>query len=321
MIKIAKEFKNELNMIPELPGIYRMIDSRGIIIYIGKSKCLRKRVKSYFSVAHKWEKIKKMVSLIDSIEYLVTDTHLEARLLECELIKTHQPVFNSQMKNDKNYVYLKIEDYNIYNPLSLIGRREDDTFGPFRRKFALNTLIDLLKNVYPIQLINNSYEFEYHLFPIKMDVTMFNDNRRILMDLFTNDHNIDSFLRILDDKMKEAASLYKYETASIYRNIMTDFKYIKYGINGYKDLFSKNILLKIPLLEGFKLFYVVKGNIIIKKTYATLSQKEMKLFIKEGHKLKNKVTINADEKAGIDFRDILYSEIMSLPDDMVVILN
>jgi excinuclease ABC subunit C len=301
-----------------------MIDSRGTIIYIGKSKCLRKRVKSYFYAAPKWEKIKKMVSLIDSIEYTVTDTHLEARLLECELIKTHKPVFNSQMKNDRNYVFLKIEDYNIYNPLSLVEQREDNTYGPFRRKYALNTLVDLLKNIYPISISNDTYEFEYHLFPIKMDADLFYENRSILINLLSNDHNMALFIRCLDDKMKEAASLYKYETASLYRDIMMDFQYLKNGINGYKDLFSKNILLKIPFQNGIKLFYLSKGNILLKESYTVLIMKEMKLFINKGNKLYSKVASNidnTDEKASIDFRDILYSEVMSLSEDMVVILN
>ncbi|MDF2944087.1 MAG: Excinuclease subunit domain protein [Herbinix sp.] len=328
MIKITNNYKDELNTIPELPGIYRMIDSRGTIIYIGKSKCLKKRVKSYFCATPKWEKVKKMVSLIDCIEYIVTDTHLEARLLECELIKTHKPVFNSQMKNDRNYVYLKIEEYNIYNSLTLVEHREDNTYGPFRRKYALNTLFDQLKNIYPVRLYNNIYDFEYHIFPTKMDAAIFHENQSTLINLLSSEHNIELFISCLGDKMIEAASLYKYEMASLYRDIMMGFQYLKNGINGYKDLFSRNILLKIPIQEGFKLFYVSKGNILLKQTYASLTKKEIKLFVNKGNKLSDKenklidkVTNNKDEKAGIDFRDILYSEIMSLSDDLVIYLN
>jgi excinuclease ABC subunit C len=321
MIKIADNYKDELNTIPALPGIYRMIDSRGSIIYIGKSKCLKKRVKSYFYAASKWEKVKKMVSFIDTIEYTITDTHLEARLLECELIKHHKPVFNSQMKNDRNYVFLKIEDYNIYNPLSFAEQREDYTYGPFRRKYALNTLIDLLKNIYPITFSNDTYEFEYHLFPVKMDANLFNQNRCILMDLFSNDLSMELFIRCIDDKMKEAASLYKFETASQYRDIMMGFQYLKNAMNGYKDLFSQTILLKIPYGDGIKLFYVSKGNILLKETIRAVTKKELQNFISKGNKLaRNDIPIT-DEKAAIDYRDILYSEVISLSDDMVVILS
>ena len=109
--------KEKLKQIPKLPGIYKMLDSRGNIIYIGKSKCLQNRVKSYFVASPKWEKVNRMVTMIKDIEYVVTDTHLEARLLECTLIKEHKPRFNAQMKNDQRYFFIKVENYNRYNPL------------------------------------------------------------------------------------------------------------------------------------------------------------------------------------------------------------
>lgn len=147
---ISKHLENILNSIPELPGIYQMIDSKGNIIYIGKSKCLKKRVKSYFVDTPKWEKVTKMVSLIHDIHYVVTDTHLEARLLECKLIKQVSPFFNSQMKNDKRYVYLSLESNLKRGPLSIVHERGLDTYGPFRSSHTLSDTIESLKNIYPI---------------------------------------------------------------------------------------------------------------------------------------------------------------------------
>ena len=81
-------------MLPMEPGIYKMIDAKGNVIYIGKSKMLNKRVKTYFANNPNWDKINRMVRLIDDIDFIVTDTHLEARILECSLIKELKPIFN-----------------------------------------------------------------------------------------------------------------------------------------------------------------------------------------------------------------------------------
>jgi len=181
LINISDHLKYVLNNIPELPGIYKMLDSKGNIIYIGKSKCLKKRVKSYFINSPKWEKVTKLVSFIHDIDYIITDTHLEARLLECELIKLNQPVFNSQMKNDKRYVYLKVENYNSYSPLSVVRERENNTFGPFRSQSTLRNIIDSLRNIYPITKIKHTYTFDYHILPIIMDQNLFHENKKNLL--------------------------------------------------------------------------------------------------------------------------------------------
>src|SRR5690554_855055 len=116
---MSPAIKEKLDQIPPLPGIYKMLDSRGNIIYVGKSMCLRKRVSSYFTGNHRWKKVEKLVFFTADIDYIVTDTHLEARLLECEMIKKLKPVFNSQMKNDNGYVYLKVESDSRYKVLSV----------------------------------------------------------------------------------------------------------------------------------------------------------------------------------------------------------
>lgn len=147
-----------LKQLPEQPGIYQMLDASNHIIYIGKSKCLKKRVQSYFTNSPKWEKVTRMVSYIHNINYIVTDTHLEARLLECELIKRYKPYFNAQMKNDQRYVYLKLAPFNRYNPFTILAEREDNCFGPFRSKYSLNEFLQKLKNIYPLRKAEDHYD-------------------------------------------------------------------------------------------------------------------------------------------------------------------
>ncbi|TAH59770.1 MAG: hypothetical protein EWM50_07465 [Gottschalkiaceae bacterium] len=318
-----KDLKKKLRNIPELPGIYKMLDSHGNIIYVGKSKCLKRRVRSYFTKDHKWEKINKLVALIHDIDFTVTDTHLEARLLECELIKTIKPFFNSQMKNDRNYVYLQVKEYNKFNALAVENERMENSFGPFRNRYKLILMIDLLNNLYPISFDGSNFNFEHNIFPLIMDRDTFDDNKRILLSLFTDDFNLALFISQLEEKMKEAANNYKYELASLYRDMINCLEYVRYGINGYKELFSKRLVLKIQITDGIKLFYVNKGKILLTKKYKRLSQlnKYIDIFIEKGNAIRYKNPIEQDDKVAIDYRDILYSEINGFTEDMIISID
>lgn len=323
MKEMSAELRNKINSIPALPGIYKMMDSHGNIIYVGKSKCLKNRVKSYFTGTHKWEKVERMVALIRDIDFIVTDTHLEARLLECELIKNIKPIFNSQMKNDRRYGYLQVKDYNPFNPLAVVGERADNAYGPFRSRNLLNELIGFLKNLYPIAFDDNHYTFEYHIFPVIMDRDTYSANQKTLIDLFSDDEKMAQLISQLEDKMKEAAATYKYEAASLYRNMINGLKYVRQGINGYKSLFTKRLVLKLPTDEGIKLFYVNEGQILLTKKYKRLSQLDNYLdsFIKKGNEIKRNASLSVHDKAVIDYRDILYSEISSLTKDRILSIN
>lgn len=320
MISISNELKNKINIIPKKPGIYKMLDSKGNIIYIGKSKLLNKRVKSYFVNNPKWGKVKRMVNLVHDIDYIVTDTHLEARLLECSLIKTIKPIFNSQMKHDKGYVFLKLKNYNQFNSLSVVDEREENTYGPFRRKFYLNEIISSLKNIYPIKNINGSYFFEYHLFPVTMEKDVFNENRECLKEIFTNIVKTKVFTDELAIKMKNEALCNNFEMASIFKNLIDNINYVNSNIHKYNNLMNSDLIVTIPLDEGYKMFYISNANIIKKEKYTNVSQSAIDLFYDVAKNYHNyNVPING--KSLIDFRDIIYSEIISLPEDLVIKIN
>lgn len=313
--------KNKIKSFPELPGIYKMVDSGNNIIYIGKSKCLRKRVQSYFVNSPKWEKVTKMISLINDVEYIVTDTHLEARLLECELIKRLQPRFNAQMKNDQRYIYLKVNSYNRYNALSVVAEREVDCFGPLRRKYAMAEFTKKLMNIYPILKLEEGYQFNYNLFPIKLNKEDFEQNRAVLLELFHNSDQLTIFIDYLQQKLEEAASQYRYEIASYYRDLIIDFTSIKHGLDGYKNLSLNDILLKLPTQIGYKLFYVSDGRIRNCKTVHDLSGNTIKDFLVHSQSSDScLIPVAKTDKSYIDFRDILYSEISVLQEDMIEIL-
>ncbi len=310
-----------LLQIPKQPGIYKMLDANGNIIYVGKSKCLRNRVQSYFVKNPKWEKVSRMVSMIKDIDYIVTDTHLEARLLECTLIKDIRPRFNAQMKNDGRYFYIRVENYNKHNALSITDERTDNCFGPFRSRYTISDFLGRLKNLYPIRKSNGRYEVEYHMFPLTMEQDTFNENREVLLELLNEEENIVLLTEALQKKLEEAAAACRFEMASVYRDMIICFGMLRNGLNGYKALASRDILIKLPVGDGCKMFYVSGGNVINTSYMKTITEKEKKVFIKESKAIYKDKLPSENEKAGIDFRDVLYSEISDLPMEAVEFLS
>ncbi|NLK43234.1 MAG: GIY-YIG nuclease family protein [Tissierellia bacterium] len=317
MNNIPENLIKKVNNIPALPGIYKMLDSHGEVIYIGKSISLKNRVRSYFTKNHNWKKVEKMVSFIHDIEYIITDTHLEARLLECELIKEMKPIFNAQFKNDEKYIYLKVEDYNIYNPLAIVNNREENSFGPFRRRSFVIGLIDSLKNLYPIVKNGENYSFQYNLMPISMDKEAFEANKDALLSILSSQEEMALFINGLEKNMHEAACQLKFASAGYYRDLIYGFKYLNKRINEYKSLLAKDILLKIPLSQGYKLFFISNGQILLKSTFTSLIQGDIENFIDMGRSLKASPIDDFNEKSSLDFSDIIYSEIKALPKEMV----
>lgn len=318
---LSTELKQKLNDIPQLPGIYKMLDSQGSIIYVGKSKCLQKRVRSYFTNSQKSSKIEKLVSLIHDIDYIVTDTHLEAQLLECQLIKEIKPMFNSQMKNHGSYVYLKIEEYNKYKALTVESQRSECSYGPFRHRYRLNEIIDTLVGIFPIIKKNDEYLFDYSPIPLSMDETSFNENRSILIEIFSDMKCMNSFINTLEDKMQESATSYKYETASKYRDIIRGLNYMTYRINDYTNFLSQDYLLKIPTPKGTKLFLISSGYILRRKIFQNPTDVDIHSFVNTGYKMKSSNIIGINEKAAVDYHDIIYSEIKSMPQGWYEIIN
>ena len=318
MIDQYDKLKENINRIPELPGVYKMLDAKGTIIYIGKSKSLRKRVKSYFNNSPKWEKVKKLVSLIKSIDYIVTDTHLEARLLECELIKEIKPYFNAQMKHDKKYVYLNISTYNIHNSLDVSLERKENSYGPFRSKSIIENLMVELKHIYPIRKIEDDYQFDYNIIPGKMDKDTFNKNKEVLEELFQSPDKLTKIMKHLEDRMLLASMEYRFEKAKVYRDMINNISYLSYGLSGYKNLMGKRIVVKIPIQEGHKLFYIHDGVILYKKVYKRITSTNIENFIKKSEQIIVVKSYGENEKANKDFVDILYSEILSLKEDDII---
>ncbi|ANA79367.1 excinuclease ABC subunit UvrC [Paenibacillus glucanolyticus] len=150
--KALESIRHKLALLPDLPGCYLMKNQDGTIIYVGKAKVLKNRVRSYFTGSHNG-KTQMLVSEIRDFEYIVTGSNMEALILECNLIKTHQPRFNVLLKDDKTYPYLKIT--NEEHPRLEVTRRvlkdKAKYFGPYPNAYAAQQTKKLLDRMYPLR--------------------------------------------------------------------------------------------------------------------------------------------------------------------------
>lgn len=326
MIKLAnitQHLKEKIKAIPSKPGIYKMKDIDGNIMYVGKSKSLKSRVSSYFRTEHKQSKIKRMVFNIHDIDFIVTDTHLEAQLLECALIKKIKPIYNKQLKNHENYRYLKIEDYNRFKPVKIVNEREgSNCFGPYRSKNMLPEIIELFRHIYPIIKCGDTYEFTYNVLPQSIRKDTFEKNRNSLIEIFSEKDSMLKFSSQIEEKMEEEAEAFQFEKASIYRDMQGYIKYIwDNNSEEISCLNSENILMGEKIEEGYKIFYISNNRIILKRKYENITKEYIEAFLSEAKKLKYKVVSRSDEKRMVDFKYIINAEIQNKESKTMPVLD
>ena len=150
--------KEKLKALPNKPGVYLMKDSFGNIIYVGKAKILKNRVRSYFvkNSVHN-NKVLKMIENIYDLNWIVTDSEMEALILECNLIKRHSPKYNILLKDDKNFPYIKIttsEDFPRILMTRRVDSKKDKFFGPYISSYSVKNVIELLRKTYGIRSCN-----------------------------------------------------------------------------------------------------------------------------------------------------------------------
>ncbi len=233
--------EEELKKLPSSPGVYLMHDASEEIIYIGKAISLKNRVRQYFQSSRKrTPKIEQMVSHISYFEYIVTDSELEALILECNLIKEHRPKYNTMLKDDKTYPYIKVttgEDY----PRILIARQmkkdKSKYFGPYVNGGAVKSTIELLRRIYRIRTCNRSLPKEigngraclnYHIkqcdAPCMGYISKEDYQKKIEQTLKFLNGNYEEVTKMLEQKMYEASADMNFEAAAEYRDLIADIK-------------------------------------------------------------------------------------------------
>lgn len=149
------KLKESLKLLPSLPGCYLYYNSDNEIIYVGKAKILKRRVKSYFNRKHDSVKVNVLVSQIDHLEYIITNTEVEALILESHLIKKHKPKYNILLKDDKKYPYFLITDED-FPRISIVRKRNINQekgryYGPYTNIRAMHSTLDFLKKIFPLR--------------------------------------------------------------------------------------------------------------------------------------------------------------------------
>ena len=236
-------FEEELKKLPKEPGVYIMRDDRDVILYVGKAVNLHNRVRSYFREnIGRGPAIDKMVTLIARFEYIVTDSELEALVLENNLIKEYSPKYNILLKDDKTYPYIKVtvgEDF----PRILFSRtmKKDKSryFGPYTSAAAVKDTIELLNKLYCLRTCTRSLPrdiglerpcLNYHIkqcaAPCQGYVTKEEYREKVAQALDFLNGNYNVILKELEGKMKAAAEQLDFEAAAGYRDLYNSVKQV-----------------------------------------------------------------------------------------------
>lgn len=237
------DIQEELRKLPDQPGVYIMHDKTDAIIYIGKAVSLRKRVRQYFQPSHdEGIKKKQMVEHIARFEYIITDSELEALVLECNLIKEHTPKYNTMLRDDKTYPYIRVtmgEDF----PRVLFSRqlKKDKSryFGPYTSAGAVKDTIELINKIYQLRTCNRKLPrdigaeracLNYHIHrcsaPCQGYINKAEYGERVSQVLEFLNGNYTPVIKMLETKMAEASQAMEFEKAIEYRELLGSVKQI-----------------------------------------------------------------------------------------------
>ncbi|EUJ27759.1 Excinuclease ABC subunit C [Listeria grayi] len=222
----SKKIQDKLALLPDQPGCYLMKDDQGTIIYVGKAKVLKNRVRSYFTGTHDG-KTQRLVQEIADFEYIVTSSNVEALLLEINLIKKHDPRFNIRLKDDKTYPFIKIT--NERHPRLIITRQvkkdKGKYFGPYPNVYAANEVKKILDRLYPLRKCNtlpNKVCLYYHLGQclapcvFEVDEAKYRQMEDEIVSFLNGGYK--KVKQELNTKMAQAAENMEFEKAGEYRD-------------------------------------------------------------------------------------------------------
>ena len=280
-------FEEELKKLPKEPGVYIMRDDRDVILYVGKAVNLHNRVRSYFREnIGRGPAIDKMVTLIARFEYIVTDSELEALVLENNLIKENSPKYNTLLKDDKTYPYIKVtlgEEFPRILFSRTMKKDKSKYFGPYTSAAAVKDTIELLNKLYQLRTCNRvlprdiglerpclNYHIRQCLAPCQgyIDKTQYREQVNQALEFLNGNYN-----RILDElegKMKAAAADLNFEDAATYRDLYNSVKQVSQkqkitdSVGEDKDIIA---LYQNETEAVVQVFFVRDGKLIGREHY------------------------------------------------------
>ena len=285
-----KRIKQKLSVVPMEPGCYLMKDRNDQIIYVGKAKKLRNRLRSYFTGAHD-TKTTRLVSEIRNFEYIVTSSETESLLLELNLIKQHQPRYNILLKDDKSYPFIKItrEKYPRLLVTRTVKKGTGKYFGPYPNAYSAQETKKLLNRIYPFRKCDNMPDklcLYYHIgqclgpcvYPVEQS-----EYARMIKEVtdFLNGED-QTILHNLESKMQEASENLDFEQAKEYRDLIQHI----HNLNKKQKIISKDNTVRdvfgYSVDKGWmciQVFFIRQGNMIQRDaTMIPLQQTEEEEF-------------------------------------------
>lgn len=274
--------EEELKKLPGKPGVYIMHDKNDEIIYVGKAISLKNRVRQYFqSSRNLTPKIQQMVARIVRFEYIITDSELEALVLECNLIKEHRPKYNTMLKDDKSYPYIKVTVHEAFPRVLFAREQKKDKakyYGPYTSAKAVKDTIDLLQKIYRIRTCNRNLPKDigkerpclyYHIkqcdAPCAGYINESQYREEINQALEFLNGNYATVMKELEQKMSEASINLEFEDAAKYRDLLNSVKHIavKQKINS-TSMEDKDILgiAKAGDEAVVQVFFIRDGKLI-----------------------------------------------------------
>jgi len=321
------DLKSKIRNLPEKPGIYFFKDKGGEVIYIGKARSLKDRVKSYFLPTSD-AKIKKILSETQEIDFILTDSAKEAAFLENNFIRQHQPKFNLRLKDDKSFPYLKLTLQEKFPAIYLTRRVEEDGakyFGPFSPAHQARNTIHLSAKYFGVRTCQEAvpgkrkrpcldYDLELCSAPCVEYISESDYRQSIKNALLFLEGKTEKLLKILKEKMQEASSRQEFEQAAHWRDIIRTIEEIKTKPKlisvemENKDIFgysreNKNVALYVffmrkgKVIESEDIFFQEKEEIPDKEILSN----HLKKFYKHRKSMPDKILLpfTPEEKDGI----------------------
>ncbi len=282
------DFEDEINKLPQEPGVYLMRNKDGKVIYVGKAKILKNRVRQYFrkNSSHT-PKVLAMVSQIASFEYIITDSEKEALVLENNLIKKYRPKYNILLKDDKQYPFIKVSINEAYPKISVVRKTENDGakyFGPYMGKGSVKLTLDIVralfkpptcKRRFPEDIKKGRPCLNYHINNCFAPCTG-NVSKEEYRDVFFEicrflDGKHNELVKELKGKMKEASLLQHYERAAILRDKIKSIEAIEdkqkiSSTSNFKDM-DVIALARDEEIAFVEAFFARSGRVIGREHY------------------------------------------------------
>jgi len=270
--------RQKLTLLPEKPGVYLMKDTLGQIIYVGKAKLLKNRVRSYFTGSHDG-KTERLVSQIADFEYIMTESEVEALVLECNLIKKHNPKYNILLRDDKTYPYLIITEEN--HPRLLVTRQvkkgRGKYFGPYPNATAAKEAARLLNRLFPFRKCRQIptrpclyYHLDQCLAPCITDISLdaYGEMRKDVSTFLKGDQS--KIITLLEGKMQTASEALHYEQAREYRDLIEDLKLLREKQNiTLNDFIDRDVIGYALTTDQMcvQVFYLRLGKLLARDSF------------------------------------------------------